>query len=331
MPRIPTCIWRTCCHSHSRGPIVPADSAIRPFGIGTNHSYGIFLWSAQQYQQVDLILPDGGRIHYVRTSPGTGWADAVFEHTTTPSAFYKSIIRWNGRGWDLTLKDGTVYVFGENAPLQAIRDRHGNTTTVAHANGQAGNITRVTSPNGRWIAFSYDRGNRIVQAQDNGGRTVSYTYDGPGRLSKVTDPNGGLTTYTYDSSHRMLSITNPRGVTFVTNQYDANGRVSEQTHADGGVYRFAYALDGNGTVTRTDVHRSSRRGRSHGFQRRRILHVRDGGAWEARGADHDVDTRCPVESGPLDDRFAESPDGVYLRHVGQPLDEHSSGRHSRRP
>ena len=101
----------------------PADSAVRPFGIGTNHSYGIFLWSAQQYQQVDLILPDGGRVHYVRTSPGTGWADAVFEHTTTPSAFYKSIIRWNGHGWDLTLKDGTVYVFGENAPLQAIRDR----------------------------------------------------------------------------------------------------------------------------------------------------------------------------------------------------------------
>ena len=82
-----------------------------------------------------------GRVHYVRTSPGTGWADAVFEHTSTPSAFYKSAIRWNGHGWDLTLKDGTVYVFGENAPLQAIRDRYGNTMTVAHANGQTGNIT----------------------------------------------------------------------------------------------------------------------------------------------------------------------------------------------
>ena len=69
-----------------------ADPVVRPFGVGTNHSYGIFLWSAQQYQQVDLILPDGGRVHYVRTSPGTGWADAVFEHTTTPSAFYKSTV-----------------------------------------------------------------------------------------------------------------------------------------------------------------------------------------------------------------------------------------------
>jgi RHS repeat-associated protein len=231
----------------------PADSAVRAFGIGANHSYGIFLWSAQQYQQVDLILPDGGRLHYLRTSSGTGYADAVFEHTTTPSAFYKSTIRWNGQGWDLALKDGTVYVFGNNAPLQAIRDRYGNTTTVTHSSGQSGTITRVTSPNGRWLAFTYDGSKRIVQVQDNGGRTVSYAYDVNGRLSKVTDPNGGTTSYTYDSSHRMLTATNARGITFVTNQYDANGRVTRQTHADGGVYQFAYTLDGNGNVMGADV------------------------------------------------------------------------------
>ena len=229
------------------------DPVVRPFGLGFNHGYGIFLWSAQQYQQVDMILPDGGRVHYVRTSPGTGWADAVFEHTTTPSAFYRSTIRWNGSGWDLNLKDGTVFVFGENAPLQAIRDRYGNTITVTHANGQTGNITRVTSPNGRWMAFSYDTSNRIVQAQDNGGRIVKYTYDGLGRLANVTDPNGDVTVYTYDSSHRLLTITNPRGIMFVANQYDANGRVAHQRHADGGLFEFNYTLDRDGILTRTDV------------------------------------------------------------------------------
>jgi RHS repeat-associated protein len=231
----------------------PGDPAVRPFGIGTNHSYGLFLWSAQPYQQVDLVLPDGGRVHFVRTSPGTGFTDAVFEHTTSPSAFYKSVIRYNGNGWNLTLKDGTVYVFGDNAPLQAMRDRYGNQITVAHSNGVSGNVTRVTSPNGRWMAFSYDGSDRIVQAQDNAGRTMTYTYDVAGRLWKVTDPNGGVTTYTYDTSHRMLTITNPRNLTVVTNQYDANGRVSQQTHADTGVYRFAYTLDGTGRVAQTDV------------------------------------------------------------------------------
>ena len=73
----------------------------------------MFLWSAQQYQEADVILPDGGRIHYVRITPGNFFTDAVFSHqetattAATPTAFYKSTMRWNGNGWDLTLLDGT--------------------------------------------------------------------------------------------------------------------------------------------------------------------------------------------------------------------------------
>ena len=231
----------------------PNDTSIRPFGIGANFPYGIFIWSANQYQEADLILPDGGRVHYVRTSPGTGWTDAVFKSTATPTPFYGSQITWNGDGWDLTLKDGSVYVFGENAPLQAIRDRYGNTVTITRSSGgQTGNITRITSPNGRWISFTYDASNRITQAQDHLGRIVSYTYDASGRLWKVTDPVGGLTTYTYDASHRMLTITDPRGITYLTNAYDASGRVSLQTLADNGTYQFAYTVS-NGKVTQADV------------------------------------------------------------------------------
>lgn len=134
----------------------PNDPTSRPFGRGSTHPYAMRLWSAQNYQEVDLILPDGGRVHYVRVSPGTGFTNAIYEHTDSPTAFYKSRIAWNGHGWDLTLRDGTVYVFGDIAPLQSIRDRHGNTITVEHANGQTGNVTRVMSQNGRWVSFSYD-------------------------------------------------------------------------------------------------------------------------------------------------------------------------------
>ena len=80
------------------------DNLARPFGRGMTHPYAMFLWSAQQYQQADLILPEGGKVHYVRTSPGTSYVDAVFEHketattTATPTAWYKSVIRWNGPG-----------------------------------------------------------------------------------------------------------------------------------------------------------------------------------------------------------------------------------------
>jgi RHS repeat-associated protein len=233
------------------------DSGQRPFGLGTTHPYAMFLWSANQYQEADLILPDGDRIHYARISGGTGFADAVFENTTSPTEFYKSTIVWNGQGWNLTRKDGMVYVFGENAPLQSFRDRFGNTVTLTWSTttsfGQGiGNITKVTSPNGRWIAFTYDGSNRITQAKDNIGRTVGYQYDGSGRVWKVTDARGGVTEYTYDIAHRLLTIKDPRSITYLTNEYDVNGRVDRQTQADSGVYDYAYTLNGS-LVTQTDV------------------------------------------------------------------------------
>jgi RHS repeat-associated protein len=236
----------------------PADPAVRPFGIGTTHDYAMFLWSAQEFQEVDLVLPDGGRVHYVRVSPGTSYQTAEFEHTTTPTTFYKSRIKWNGGGWDLTLKDGTVLVFGMQAPLQTIRDRYGNTVRLSYSGTGAygagtGRITRVDSPHGRWIEFSYDGSSRVTQARDNIGRTVGYQYNGSGRLWKVTDAAGGVTEYTYDTSHRMLTIKDAQGIVFLTNQYDANGRVSRQTQADSTTFEFDYTVDQNGVVTQADV------------------------------------------------------------------------------
>jgi RHS repeat-associated protein len=240
------------------------DPNARSFGLATNFTYGIFLHSENQYQEADLVMPDGAKVHYVRTSPGTGFADAVFESASTPGPFYKSTIAWTNqpRGWNLTLKDGTVYVFGENAPLQAIRDRYGNQITLTRTNGQSGNITQISATGGRWIKLTYDTSNRIIQAQDNVGRTVGYHYDANGRLDQVTDANGGLIKYGWGSCtgtpapptcNQILSITDPRNKVVLTNEYDSNQRVKTQTLADGtSTYAFAYTVT-NGSVTKTDI------------------------------------------------------------------------------
>ena len=238
----------------------PRDTVVRPFGIGTTHPFEIFLvGDIFPYTFADLILPDGSRVHYNRISPGTGFSDAVYEHTETPSAFYKTQIKFVGGRWHLTLKDGTLYEFpdAENAQsprlaaLVAMSDRYGNRYTLTRDANH--NLTKITTPNGRYIEFTYDASNRITQAKDNIGRTVGYTYDTSGRLQKVTNPNGGLTQYTYDTSHRMLTIKDPKLQTYLTNQYDTNGRVIKQTMADTGFYTFAYTLGANGKVTQTDV------------------------------------------------------------------------------
>lgn len=235
----------------------PGDYNKRSFGIGMTLSYELSLWSANQYQEVDLVLPDGGRVHYTRipnNPPSNGNADAVFV-TTSVSAFYQSHISWNGNGWNLVLQNGTTYVFGENAPLQYIQDRYGNRTALTRAGGnQNGNITQVTSPNGRFIRFAYDSTNTyITQATDNAGRTVGYAYDASGRLTTVTDPDGGVTTYSWDASNRVSAIQDAKQHTFVTNTYDANDRLLTQALADGSTYNFAYTLNASGGVAEADT------------------------------------------------------------------------------
>lgn len=238
----------------------PRDTIIRPFGIGATHPYELFIvGNTWPYTYTDLILPDGSRVHYDRISPGTSYGDAVYEHTATPSAFYKTQIRYVGGRWHLTMKDGTVYEFpdAEGAPtprqaaMVAMSDRYGNRYTLTRDSNS--NLTKLTSPNGRYVTFTYDASNRITQAKDNIGRTVGYTYDATGRLWKVTNPGGGVTEHSYDTANRMTTLKDPKGVTYLTNAYDTSGRVIRQTMADGSIYQFAYTIGTNGKVAQTEV------------------------------------------------------------------------------
>jgi len=234
----------------------PNDSMSRAFGVGATHPFDMFLvGDSTNYSYTELILPDGGRLRYDRISSGNSFANGVFVHSSTTTGFYGSVISWNGNGWNLSLKNGTVYVFpdGFNATspqqcaLIGIKDRYGNTVTFTRDTNH--NLTQLTTPNGRWIQLTYDSSNRITQAQDNIGRTVAYTYDSGGRLTTVTDAKGGTTTYTYDSNSDMLTITDPRGISYLINQYDSNGRVIKQTMADGSTYQFSYTLSTNSSQT----------------------------------------------------------------------------------
>ncbi len=234
------------------------DTVSRPFGVGMMTSYDIFLWGSMGVEDVNLILPDGGRVHYDRTS-GVGLTDGVYKSTSTPTEFYNSTVRLINQGWVLTRTDGTVYTFSNTGVLQSIHDRNGNTITIMrnkqalNHGWQTGNISSIISTNGRWIRFTYDQYERVVQAKDNSARAVEYTYGANGRLWKVTDAAAGVTEYTYDDSNRMISIKDARGIVYLTNVYDAAGRVSKQTQADGTTYSFDYTLNSAGKVTQTRV------------------------------------------------------------------------------
>ena len=242
----------------------PGNFSPRVFGDSVSHSYAQYLVGDQvTFSYAQLVLPDGAKIRFNRISPGTDKPGAIMEHTATPTAFYKARLTWNTprNGWDITRADGTVYQFtaiGNPGPwLIAIRDRIGNQLTLSRSYpGTSAAVTRVTSPNGRWVDFTYITVNMnllISQIRDNLGRTVSYSYY-PGNflLKTVTDAAGGVTEYTW-ASGRIATVRDPRNIVYLTNEYNAQGRVTKQTQADGTFYQFAYTVDGQGKVTQTDV------------------------------------------------------------------------------
>ena len=232
----------------------PNDSNSYSFGIGTTSFYDLRLWPINNYKEAVLVLPDGGLVDYERTSPGTGYTEAVYEPTSSAGMFEGSTITYNQSipAWELETTSGITFTFGWFTPLMAIHDRHGNRLTIKRTSGYYGDITQITSPHGRWARFTYDKEGRVTEIVDNGGRKVKYAYTS-GRLTKVEGPTGRTTEYEYDGSGRMKAIVNARGNKYLTNAYDANGRVETQTTGDGATFGFEYELDKEGKVEATTI------------------------------------------------------------------------------
>jgi YD repeat-containing protein len=169
------------------------DNISRAFGIGGNHPYDILpVGNRNPYTYIDLVMPDGGLIHYDRISKGFGYADAVYEHHAR-TAFLGSRFSWNGDGWDLRFTNGSLFVFPEN--YSGPRNNHGAPVAMQDGAGhhivfqrdRDRNLMRLISPAGHSLKFEYDEGYRVRQGTDDQGRVVRYEYDADGRLALTTD------------------------------------------------------------------------------------------------------------------------------------------------
>jgi YD repeat-containing protein len=269
-------------------------SRSRAFGIATSHEFDVFLVAAgseeatKEMKRIDLVLPDGGRIPFVRTSPGTGHTGAVLMHAGSPSAFHGSRLRWTDPGWELDLVNGSHYTFpacgagvvrAEQCALAGYRDGQGRSLTFDRdANGD---LRRVSSGWFRGINFRYDSAHRIVRADTGWGlsmTTVDYAYDAGGHRASVKSRQLSAwsvlleliyayqTTqlpslarmsirydaeYTYDEQHRLRRVREP-GLE-LDHEYDAAGRVIKQHVKGWGAWTFTYTQGADGKVTQTDL------------------------------------------------------------------------------
>jgi YD repeat-containing protein len=223
------------------------DNLTRTFGRNTTLSWDLFpIGSRQPYTYIEIITCDGQRLRYERISKGTGYADAVYEHRATATPFLGSRFSWNGNGWDLKLRDGSLYLFPES--YHAKKPVDGALIEFRHANGQAvkverrqrRNLQRIIAPDKRSIIFEHDASDRIIKAEDDQKRKVEYLYDHGGRLVEVRGLQS-TTRFKYANTYLMEIEENSRRT--LEFDYEERNRISRLTLADGRSYRIRYDYD----------------------------------------------------------------------------------------
>ncbi|MGB8379617.1 MAG: DUF6531 domain-containing protein, partial [Rhodanobacteraceae bacterium] len=135
-----------------------------------------------------------------------------------------TLMTYHPRGW---LETRTIKgVTGINGGADAV-------TTIGY--DDVGNVTRITQPDGAYLAYGYDLAHRLTTITDNFGNSVVYTLDALGNRS----------------AEQTFASGNPTPKRLLTRSFNALNRLTDQYDAQVRATHFAY--DGNGNRTdRTD-------------------------------------------------------------------------------
>jgi YD repeat-containing protein len=219
-----------------------------PFGIGTTHSGDIWIrGDGERFQWAEVILDSGRRVSFQRTSPGTSFANAMYEHRGGLPGWSGARLGWTGVHWALRRRSGALLVFrtcagrGQVCSILRARDEDGHTTN--YRRDRQGRLLAIESGD-RWIQLDYDDRDRITHAHGSNGVAVRYEYDNGGRLARVTSSDGSIRRYGYNDRNELTAVEEPD--TSIENHFE-NGRCVRQINrfADGStpyVFDFTYEV-----------------------------------------------------------------------------------------
>lgn len=120
----------------------------------------------------------------------------------------------NGQLEELTDSNGLVMKMAYDVRQRLTSLDAGGETTI-YSYDPAGQVTRVTRPDGAYLAYSYDAAHRLIKTQDNLGNTLTYTLDAMGNRIKeeAYDPGGQLArtqSRVYDALSRLQNLVLPQ-------------------------------------------------------------------------------------------------------------------------
>lgn len=118
-----------------------------------------------------------------------------------------------------------------------------NGRTLSYQYDLAGNRTRITWPDGFFVAYGYDNVGALKEVKQNGVTTLAtFAYDNLGRRTSLTRLNGAATSYGYDPASRLNGLTldlpgTDKDQTW-TFTYNAAGQVKTRT-ASNSLYEWS--------------------------------------------------------------------------------------------
>lgn len=254
--------------------IQPTSDATGSSGFGATPAGTPRTWTYTYNANGSVVTTDGPRTdvsdvtlyaYYANNDPDPGKRGNVATISNALGHMTR-ILAYNAHGQPLSIVDpnGLTTALTYDARQRLTSRNVGGETTI-YGYDAVGHLTRVTLPDGSFLAYGYDAAHRLTGIADSAGNSIAYSLDAMGNRTReqVFDQDGALaqtrsrvfdalnrlaqdigaqsqtTQYAYDNQGNVTGVTDPLGHA-TSNQYDALNRLVAVTDPGNGVTRYAY-------------------------------------------------------------------------------------------
>ena len=206
-------------------------------------------WAFTYSTTGDLLTVDGPLAGTGDTVTYTYDASGFVDTITDEVGHVTQVLSKNASGQPLTIRDAngvdTAMTYDERNRLKTVTVNPGASQAVTGIDYDlAGNVTRVTAPDGFYLNYTYDDARRVTSIENNAGQRQDLTYDLDGNVTARVIKNAAATTVfsessAYDELGRLLQKIGAASQT-TTFAYDKTDLLKTVTDPRSNLYSYAY-------------------------------------------------------------------------------------------